>query len=178
MGGIQWRPIGGLALACGLFLGSAPCARAHTPAEAMAEAAERLLASLDEQQRSEIQFEFADTERLNWQFIPMERKGLPLKRMQPHQQHLAMNLLQSAMSHSGMSKALNIMALEQVLRELENNSARRDPMMYHFYVFGKPSTSQTWGWRVEGHHMSVSLTLVDGQTIAPTPTMFADEPQP
>jgi hypothetical protein len=142
----------------------------------MSDAAGRFLASLDESQRAEALFDFADAERLNWQFIPMERKGLPLKRMQPHQQHLAIDLLHSALSHNGFSKAMNIMALEQILHELENQSPRRDPNLYHFYVFGTPSTSQTWGWRVEGHHLSVSLTLVDGQKIVSTPAFFGANP--
>ena len=50
------------------------------------------------------------------------------------------------------------------------------PTLYHFYIFGTPSTSETWGWRVEGHHLSVSVTLVDGQTIAPTPAFFGANP--
>jgi hypothetical protein len=160
-----------------LTLAGAGLAQAQTPAEAMAEAAKRFLASLDEQQRAEAQFEFTDAERLNWQFVPMERKGLPLKRMQPHQQHLAVDLLHSALSQNGFSKAVNIMALEQILHEMEKGSGpRRDASMYHFYVFGTPSISQTWGWRVEGHHLSVSLTLVDGQKIAPTPAFFGANP--
>ncbi len=163
-------------IALGTLLVAIASAGAHTPAEAMAEAATTFLASLDDEQRADAQFEFSDEERLNWQFIPMERAGLPLKRMKPHQQHLAINLLHSAMSHRGFSKALNIMALEQILHEMENNNAIRDPNLYHFFIFGTPSTSQTWGWRVEGHHLSVSVTLVDGQQIAPTPAFFGANP--
>ena len=82
----------------------------------MAEAAGRFLASLDPPQREQAQFQFDDAERQNWNFVPMERAGLSLKEMQPHQQQYAFALLQSALSHQGMTKALNIMALEQILR--------------------------------------------------------------
>ena len=66
--------------AVGFVFAGTTVAPAHTPAEAMAEAATRFLAALDDQQRADAQFEFTDDERLNWQFIPMERAGLPLKR--------------------------------------------------------------------------------------------------
>ncbi len=149
---------------------------AHTPAEAMAEAAGRFLASLDPPQREQAQFQFGDAERQNWNFVPMERAGLSLKEMQPHQQQYAFALLQSALSHQGMNKALNIMALEQILRDLENDNPGRDPSRYFFLIFGKPSAQSTWGWRVEGHHLSVSLTLVNGHQIVATPSFYGANP--
>lgn len=163
-------------VACLVTLIAARVAQAHSPAEAMAEAATRFLKSLDDQQRQVAQFTFDDAERTNWNFVPMERKGLPLKKMKPNQQALAMGLLDSALSHRGFTKAVNIMALEQVLHEMENNSPTRDPSLYHFFIFGEPSTKKTWGWRFEGHHFSMSLTLVDGQKIAPTPLFMGSNP--
>lgn len=165
-----------LLMSVGLFGGPAGRAKAHSPSEAMAEAATHFLASLDRQQREKVQFTFEHQERLNWQFVPMERAGLSLKEMKPSQQHLAVALLNSALSHRGLSKALNIMALEQILHEMEDNSPRRDPDKYHVFIFGEPSTSHTWGWRFEGHHLSVSVTLVDGKTIAPTPLFMGTNP--
>ncbi len=161
---------------CLVWLVSVNSTWAHTPAEAMAEAAGHFLESLTEAQRSVAQFSFSDDERLNWNFVPMERAGLSLKAMQPHQQQRAYNLLHTALSHQGFSKALNIMALEQILHELENNNPGRDPSRYHFYIFGEPSTEKTWSWRVEGHHLSVSVTLVDGQKLASTPAFFGANP--
>ncbi len=151
-------------------------AQAHTPAEAMAQAAQSFLASLTAEQQAAAQFKFDDAERLNWQFIPMKRKGLSLKEMKSFQQQLAFALLHSSLSHRGTSKALNIMALEQILAELENNPTRRDASLYHVFIFGEPSTTQTWGFRVEGHHLSVSLTLVDGQKIVGTPSFYGANP--
>lgn len=159
-----------------LCLTTLTTAQAHTPAEAMAQAAQSFMASLTPDQQEAAQFKFDDAERLNWQFIPMKRAGLSLKDMKPSQQHLAFALLNSALSHRGTSKALNIMALEQILAELENNPTRRDASLYHFFIFGEPSTEKTWGWRVEGHHLSVSITLVDGQKILGTPSFYGANP--
>ena len=71
---------------------------------------------------------------------------------------------------------MKIMALEQVLHEMENNSPKRDPEKYHVFLFGKPSTETPWGWRVEGHHLSVSVTIVDGKTVVTTPAFFGANP--
>ena len=149
---------------------------AHTTAEEMTTAANRFLISLTPEQREKVEYSFEGKERTNWQFIPMERTGLAFKEMKPHQQHLAMVLMQSVFSHRGASKALNIMMLEQILHEMENQSPKRDPSLYHFYIFGKPSTTKTWGWRFEGHHLSVSVTIVDGHHVVGTPSFYGANP--
>jgi len=142
----------------------------------MAEAATRFLATLDATQREQATFEYNDKERVNWHFIPRERQGLPLKEMRPDQRHLAYSLLQSPLSHAGFSKSVTIMSLERVLHELENNSPRRDASLYFVSVFGTPSTGKTWGWRVEGHHLCLNFTLVDGQEVLSTPSFFGTNP--
>ena len=149
---------------------------AHDPAKDMLDATQNFLNSLDETQTKAISFEFDDKLRKNWQFIPMERKGVGLKGMKIHQQHLAMAMIQSALSHRGFATTMKIMALEQVLHEMENGAPKRDPAKYHFFVFGKPSADKTWGWRVEGHHLSISFTIVQGKTVVTTPAFFGSNP--
>lgn len=149
---------------------------AHDVAGEMTAAANLLLQSLDETQAKAVSFEFGDELRKDWQFIPMERKGLGLKAMKPNQRLLAMSLVQTALSHRGFSTTMNIMALEQVLHEMENNSPKRDPEKYHVFLFGKPSTENPWGWRIEGHHLSISVTIVDGKTVVTTPAFFGANP--
>ena len=151
-------------------------ALAHPPAKGMAEAAQAFLASLDDEQKSIATFPFDSEQRSDWHFIPKERVGLALKQMRTDQRQLAYALLQTAHSHSGFNKSLQIMTLEQILYEMENQSPRRDPELYHVSIFGTPSTKSTWGWRVEGHHLSVNFTLVDGKQIASTPSFFGTNP--
>src|SRR5690349_4681061 len=62
-------------------------------ASLMVETANRFLASLNPEQRGKCTFQFEDAERLNWHFIPKERKGLPLREMTSYQKHLASALL-------------------------------------------------------------------------------------
>jgi hypothetical protein len=49
----------------------------------MSAAATGLWKALSPEQQAKARFEFKDEERLNWHFIPRERKGLPLKEMTP-----------------------------------------------------------------------------------------------
>lgn len=149
---------------------------AHELASEMSEAATLFLKSLDETQAKAASFEFDDELRKDWQFIPMERKGLGLKSLKVHQHHLAMSLVQTALSHRGFSTSMKIMVLEQVLHEMENQSLKRDPAKYHLFFFGTPSDKETWGWRIEGHHLSISFTIVEGKTVVTTPAFFGASP--
>ena len=166
-----------LVLGTAVLLGSCPVS-AHSPAEDMVKCARAFLAALDDGQRSQATFPFPDAERKNWHFIPKDRKGLPLKEMTTSQRQLAYALLQSPLSHRGLVKSLHIMTLEQILHDLEGKggSFRRDPELYYFTIFGQPLLDQTWGWRVEGHHLSLNFTLLGGQQVVSTPSFFGSNP--
>src|SRR5262249_22182822 len=142
----------------------------------MAQAANHFLAALSPEQRAKATFDFKDDERANWHFIPKARKGLPFKELTPAQRPLAFALLSTGLSQAGYAKATTIMSLEQVLGELEGSKApfARDPEMYYLTVFGTPG--EKWGWRVEGHHLSVNFTLARGQEIADTPSFLGANP--
>jgi hypothetical protein len=143
----------------------------------MATAAGRWQASLTEAQREQASFAFDDPERLNWHFIPRTRKGLPFKEMTPEQRTLAFGLIQSGTSRSGAIKATTIMSLEAILRDLEKGSGPvRDPELYFVSVFGTPANKGTWGWRVEGHHLSLNFVIRDGQVASATPAFFGANP--
>ena len=142
----------------------------------MAQAAKHFLDSLTPEQKAKATFQFKDEERSNWHYIPKERKGLPLLEMTPPQKHLAHALLSAGLSQRGYIKATTIMSLEEVLRMLENSTLeRRNPEKYYFSVFGEPRENGTWGFRVEGHHVSQNFTIVDGKEID-APSFFGANP--
>ncbi|HVR35929.1 MAG TPA: DUF3500 domain-containing protein [Methylomirabilota bacterium] len=159
-----------------LLVGGAFHAPAHPHTDEMAEAAKRFLSALNEEQSARAVFPLADDERLNWHFVPKDRKGLPWKEMTPAQQQLAVGLLGSGLSNRGLLKTTTIMSLEQVLRELENRAPHRDPGLYYVSIFGKPESHATWGWRFEGHHLSLNFTIVDGHHVATTPSFLGANP--
>ena len=144
-------------------------------AEEMIDRARHFLVSLDPGQRDQATFAFGDDERLNWHFIPRDREGLPYGEFTPPQRRLADRLLGTALSHEGISKALGIMYLEQILYEREGRDIR-DSDRYYFTVFDEPSSSGAWGWRVEGHHLSLNLTLNDGEVVATSPAFMGTNP--
>lgn len=145
-------------------------------ASVMTECANRFLATLDADQRGRATFAFDSDERMNWHFIPRERKGLPLREMTPYQKHLASALLAAGLSQTGYIKAVTIMSLEDVLKIIENDSGEhRNPEKYYFSVFGTPTDGGTWGYRVEGHHLSQNYTVVNGKVID-GPSFFGANP--
>ena len=149
---------------------------AHDIAKEMADAASVFLQSLGDEDRKKVTFEFDDPFRTDWQFIPMERPGLSFGDLKPEQLLLGTSLLQTGLSHRGYSTSMQVMVLESVLHEMENLNPKRDPSKYHLFIFGKPSTERPWGWRIEGHHLSVSFTVADGQAIASTPLFLGASP--
>jgi hypothetical protein len=143
----------------------------------MAVAAERFVASLSQDQAAKATYPFEAPERLDWHFIPRPRKGLPIKELRPEQRSLAFGLIAAGLSGSGFLKATTIMSLEQILRELEGGRGpTRDPELYYLTIFGAPKDSGKWGWRVEGHHLSLNVTLEDGKILAATPVFFGANP--
>lgn len=163
------------ALALGTILLTAAYNRTNT-ASTMTEAANRFLASLTAEQKAKATFKFEDAERGNWFFVPIERKGLPLREMQPYQKHLASALLSAGLSQSGYMKAVSIMSLEDVLKMMEKDDGeRRNPEKYYFSIFGTPGEDNTWGYRVEGHHISQNFTVVRGKVVD-APSFFGDNP--
>jgi hypothetical protein len=143
----------------------------------MASAANRFLASLDDEAKARASFSYDSPERLNWHFIPRERKGLPFKAMGQASRELAFGLIQTGLSHEGFLKATTIMSLEQILLELEKGSGPvRDPENYFLTVFGEPSDRGKWGWRVEGHHLSLNFVVENGKILSATPAFFGSNP--
>ncbi len=152
-------------------------AYADRAGNSMYEAASRLTAALDDGQKAKGMFAFDSPERLNWHFIPRPRKGLPVKEMNSAQRALAFGLLHTGLGASGYLKATTIMSLEQILKDMEKGSGpTRDPELYYFSLFGTPSEWGKWGWRVEGHHLSVNITLDEGKIVSATPIFFGSNP--
>jgi hypothetical protein len=148
--------------------------------EAMARAAAEFLATLSPQQRNRAMFPFASDERTRWHFVPGEmfpRRGVVLKELDAGQRLRAQALLRTGLSQQGYLTATAIMELEQVLRALEpQGQFARDPEAYFLSVFGTPDAAGTWGWRVEGHHLSLHFTVVAGRLTVSTPSFFGTNP--
>lgn len=169
----------------GALVGAAYVGQATESAGArMARAAQEFLDRLNPEQRARAAFAFESRERTNWNFVPLQdrngkplRKGLPLEAMTAEQRQAALELLAAGVSAAGKKEALAIMSLEAVLRDLEKGgSLVRNPDWYFVSIFGKPSARLKWGWRIEGHHLSLNFTMEDGQVASATPAFFGANP--
>ena len=164
-----------------LAVGAAGVAiQAQRSASSMQTAASKFLAALTPEQRQRATFPFEAPERLRWHFIPTEnfpRNGLLIKDMTEAQRAAAYDVLKTGLSARGYQTYTAIIQLEAVLREIEQGRAQaRDPELYRFSVFGTPADKGTWGWRVEGHHVSLHYTVIDGKVVASTPSFSGTNP--
>lgn len=137
-----------------------------------------ILASLSPEQSEIARYAFADSERQKWHFSVVPRRGLDMRQMTEAQKEMTFSLLQTTLSESGYQKARDIMQLERVLQELEKlpvENDRRNPQKYFLTVFGDPAGEAPWGWRFEGHHLSLNFSSVDRQ-LAVTPAFWGSNP--
>jgi len=149
------------------------------PVLAARETAQGFLTSLSSQQRSMAQIDYKDKKRSEWHFIPMEtRKGLPLREMNDTQRTAAMGLMAAILSESGFRRAVDIMAYEAILLELEGpaQAKRRDYQKFYFAVYGNPEPNADWGVSVEGHHLSINMTYQGDKIVDSTPQFFGVNP--
>jgi hypothetical protein len=144
----------------------------------MARAATNLWNALNGEQRKVAGFGFDDdAERHNFQFVPKQRNGLPWAQMTVPQRLLGHALLATGMSRRGYVDVTTIMSLEEVLAAIEQGKGpKRDAELYYFTIFGTPAETGTWGWRVEGHHVSLNFTIVDGKGVASAPAFLGANP--
>jgi hypothetical protein len=160
-----------------LFLAfAAGSSAAQSPAAKMRASMERVLAALPEKGRAQAMRPFDDRDRTDWHYTPRSRNGLSFKEMDKAARDAVHALLRTALSMSGYRKAVNIIELEIVLREIETFGWMRDPERYHLTVYGAPDPAQRWGWRFEGHHLSLNFTLAGDKLAVDTPSFFGANP--
>ncbi|MEK7253841.1 MAG: DUF3500 domain-containing protein [Bacteroidota bacterium] len=145
----------------------------------MLAAAQAFLASLSPEQKTLATFPLDSDERANWHFtVPRDRKGLVFKDMNPEQRRLCLVLVQTGLSQQGFAKSLGIMAWENVVSDHEGRERGNDfrhPEHYFLAIFGEPAADKPWGWRFEGHHLSLNYTSV-GDRLSVTPNFMGANP--
>jgi len=118
-----------------------------------------------------------------WSFLPGKRVGFRLEEMNYSQRLRAQQLVRSTLSETGFLKWNAIVALEIVLRDLSKiafSHGKPDPSrnagQYTFCIVGDPVGSAPWGWRVEGHHISLRFLLQGNRVLSSTPAFLGAAP--
>jgi hypothetical protein len=138
------------------------------------------LSGLESEGRRQLSMPFDSSERRDWDYRPGDREGLAIRDMSGPQRAAAMRLVDTALSARGAEEVRAVLAREALLGEQERragrtNWARRDPERYWYALFGVPDRSMPWGWRIDGHHVSVHVTVV-GDAVAITPLFLGANP--
>ncbi len=137
------------------------------------------LSTLSPTLKSKVQYTWNDGERLNWHFVPRDRNGISLHELNEKQRTAAFALLKASLSNQGYQKATGILALEKILQQVEGrgeNDSYRDPLNYYFTIFGTPAPDKLWGWRLEGHHLSLNFSTANGIIESSTPSFWGSNP--
>ncbi len=163
-----------MVLAAATFLPfGAASAQTLDAAQRIADAANRLLAGLDDAQRRKATIAFDSNNRLDWHYVPRSRQGLALAEMTPAQRAAAHALFAAVLNERGLEAIENVRLLEGVLREQQGTF--RDPDRYFVSIFGTPGRLP-WGWRLEGHHLSLNVALPAAGHISVTPFFIGAHP--
>jgi hypothetical protein len=145
----------------------------------LANLANKVLSLLDESGRKHAQYDYNSDERFNWAFVPKSRNGISFEAMDQGQKNAVLLLIKASLSAEGYNKARAVITLEGILREVEgrgSNDNYRDPRKYFLTIFGQPSATEPWGWRLEGHHLSLNFTSVQGLIESSTPSFMGSNP--
>ena len=158
----------------------APVQTGSQAAAQMGQAARSFLNSLSAEQKSRATFEYMDGERIYWYYPPINRHGLALRDMDANQRELAFALLESGLTPRSYEQCRQIIEHEDVLGPLEKEMGMvtfvRDIDLYYFTIFGEPGPKEPWGWRIEGHHVSLHFSIMGDNVISVTPFFFGANP--
>lgn len=142
----------------------------------MRAAVEDWLDTLGTAERDRAILDLDDPYRTDWAYVPRQRRGMPLGDMSEAQRQRARALVNTGLSDSGHERVTGIIELEAVLYERSGQRPMRDPGNYFVTLFGRPSDDGPWGWRFEGHHLSLNFTLQGGRVLSSTPAFFGGNP--
>ncbi|MEO6232499.1 MAG: DUF3500 domain-containing protein [Ferruginibacter sp.] len=157
------------------------------------QAAIKLVNSFDKMQHISGVLSFNDTERLKWNNLPVglrARVGTSIGNMSVLQRKLLHRILSVSLSSQGYLKATSIMHLDDLLNRYydslhykkEINDTMYDMMRslkwshknFYFAFFGEP-TDSAWGYKLEGHHLSINFTFVKDK-LSVTPFFVGTDP--
>ncbi len=146
----------------------------------IAAACNNWLNSLTSEQKAKGIYDFRDGERIFWYYPPLNRHGLALRDMDSNQRELALAMIDCSLAPDTAEKAKLIIEHELVLGPIEKSegavSFDRDPELYYWTVFGEPGGDGPWGWRTEGHHVSLHINCWEDKIISVTPFFLGANP--
>ena len=144
--------------------------------EPVRNAAEAFIATLTPVQLARAMYPLDDIEWRKWMNQHFyARQGVCLAEMTDPQRLAAFGLMRASLSAKGFELTRNVMRLNETLAELAEDHAFLGEWLYYFQIFGKPSASEPWGWKLEGHHAIINYFVLGDQVVM-TPLFIGSEP--
>jgi hypothetical protein len=103
------------------------------------------------------------------------RHGIGLYELTERQKDLALALVREPLSEGAFVTVRNIMRLNHHLLEITGRGDEFNEWFYWLSILGTPSSTEPWGWQIDGHHLTVSCCICRGQVVL-TPTFMGSEP--
>ncbi len=147
----------------------------------LSDAARTFLAALSDDERDDARWPFDDDERSDIRYAPLMLDGLRHGDLDARAYALGDAVLEAALSADGYRKVSDVRLLERDVAAAESRLMRsfrlRDPGRYFWAFFGEPDDVTPWGFRYEGHHLSINITHVPGAAPSSTPLFIGAQPR-
>jgi Protein of unknown function (DUF3500) len=144
--------------------------------EPVRNAAAKFIATLTTVQTARILFPVDDVEWRKWMNQHFYvRQGISFQEMTPEQRDAALGLMRVSLSGRGLELTQNIMRLNETLAEMSNDHVFLGEELYYMTIMGRPSATEPWGWRLDGHHAIINYFVLGDQVVM-TPHFFGSEP--
>lgn len=172
------QPFRGVATSDGVVSGLFPLKSTGASTASIVAAASSFLGTLSDAELSRTQYSVDDPEWRNWSNVDVgifSRHGVSLEEMSQSQKTAAWNLLRASLSAEGVAQTQDIMKTEQSLLEINGEPIRYGEEKYYFTIMGIPSTTEPWGWQLDGHHLVINFFVLGDQVVM-TPAFWGGEP--
>ncbi len=156
-----------------LFSGYFLCCVFSQTSPSYADRGNKLLASFTNDSLAVLHLPFSDTLRTHWERLPGQRMGLKLAHFTEAQKIALHELLRSCFSTQGYLTVTAVMFNEDIQQKFESNLGRNE---YWVEVFGNPSATGFWSWKLEGHHLSLNFTFDGNRMISNSPFLMSTNP--
>ena len=151
-----------------------------TNPDPMSQAAVQFKNSLTKEQRKELCLPFLGDERANWSVLPYGEAGVRFSALHKEPREALMVLLSTALSKEGLRTVSMVRELDRILVTREaaagQSSKFHGPERYFVTLYGDPTGLDPWGWRFEGHHLSLNVTHKNGAWTSIAPFYVGSQP--
>jgi hypothetical protein len=160
--------------------------RSKTAETEMTASANLLIKSMNSKVKKEALFTFDSPKRLDWRYLPPgrswfnvflpKRVGTQIINLDVHQTELLRKLLESGLSYSGVDAIDAALELENV-KDIKFRGwlnyilFKYGPENYYLSFYGTPG-DKNWGWKFEGHHISLNFTIDENRKITLAPAFL------